>query len=217
MPTILGRAHQRTPTPTPPAAPTAPAPPAAPGPATPAMSFEDAIKQYQGSHPATTASYEAMFDYLKGQGYQVERPTHAGGRLPSDDKIVDSTTGRVYDLFINSDRLANGGTAAWTLGNSGYWVNGKPSSSPPGTAPGTTPPAGTPPGGAVGRTPTPGGTTTGDVAVPRGTIGLPPFPAAYEAARRQRLRGGVGGRGGTILGGFAAGTPRTRPATVIGR
>ena len=195
--------HRRGPTPPPPPGTT---PGNAPG-APPTMPFEDAIREYQASHPATRASYEGMFDYLRERGYQVERPTHAGGRLPSDDKIVDQRTGRVYDVIV--DVHADTGAGRWGLGTSRdwpYWVNGRPSRTAPGAPAG---PPGTPAAGAV---PPP----AGEQAVPRGTFGPPPYPAAYEAARRQRLQAGVGGRRSTILGGFTPGTPRTRP-TLLGR
>jgi hypothetical protein len=73
-------------------------------------------------------------------------------------------------------------------------------------------------GGAGGGRRSDDATSTGDAAVSRDelfALGGRGYAAAVAAARRQRARAGVGGRQGTILGGFGGGRPTTRP-TVLG-
>lgn len=187
--------------------------------AAPTLSFNDAVTQYQQSHAVSAESYTGLYTYLQGLGFQVERPTHAGGTLQSDDKIVNSQTGEVFDLIYN----VGGADQRWTFGSSGYWYDGKPQDrpraapappdkdnpdprqpdSPPDTGP-TGPPPNGPPGGSS-STPT-----------YRAPDTVNPYAAARNAQSRIRAQARFTGRSSTILGGFNAGTPNTRLATVLG-
>jgi len=219
-PTVIGRARQRAPgTPAPAPAPAPGTPPHQRGPQpppAPTAPAQDPLDYYQSliqGLPPSSASLISIEARLAERGITVMRNARgiAGKiKLPS---------GEIVDVGQNfgSPRPE---TMRWQILRSdrryenGVLIGAPPAGTTP-APPGAATPRGTVAGGGLRRGP--GSTTTGEQAVPRGTFGLPPFPAAYEAARRQRLRGGVGGRGSTILGGFTPGTPRTRPATILGR
>jgi len=171
---------------------------------------------------------------MKGLGFDVERPTHAGGTLMSDDKIVDRSTTKTYDLVSSSSEQG-----AWMIGDTGtYWYDGQTQLSPRGTPPpaggGQTSPGGqtgtgdsTPPGRRppVGAPPPHGGNPNNrpseGPAVPRNTPAgstqsAAMYAAAYAAQSRYRQRGSGQGRQTTIGAGFGAGTPRTSPVTILG-
>lgn len=179
--------------------------------AAPTMSFQDAVAQYQQANTVSTQSYEGLFPYLQNLGFQVERPTHAGGTLQSDDKIVNSQTGEVFDLISD----VGGPSQGWTFGASGYWVNGKPSDTAPGAAANPTPtgPRGAPPphNGNPNNAPVVG------QAIPRGSTSSNAFASARSAQSRIRQQARGTGRSSTILAGFGNNPPRTLPATVLGR
>lgn len=202
-----------------------------------ALTFEQAVKNYQTQYAsgANKSLYEGLFPYLKNLGFNATRPTHAAGTLLSDDKIVDDATGSVYDVIGNVDAAGNG---KWTWGQNGYWVDGKPSATPPAGAQlgtvlsdkgpidqstfrssGRAPQQHNPPrapgsngrnGGLGGGTKS-GGTVLGSPVDPNSN----PYSAAAHAAQRMRQKQ-TGGRSSTILGGFAKGTPQTRPSVLGG-
>lgn len=168
-------------------------PTGAPGATRPAgLTFEQALAQYQAKNPYTPDAFAGIFDYFKGLGFQVERPTHAGGSLLSDDKVVDSETGLVYDVILGVD----GASPTWTIGNTGtYWFDGQSSATPGKLT-------------ALGER-----TSTSSTLLGGGTASSGPA----LAARRQRQQAGMGGRQSTILGGFKrAGAPTTRPTALGG-
>lgn len=212
---------------------------------TPALSFTDALTQYFGKNPYSKAAYEGLFPYLTQLGFKVERPTHAGGTLPSDDKVVDSSTGKVYDLVFGVD----GPNPTWGVNDTGeFWWDGKPqgrNAPPPGyAAPSTTTAGGTqnvPGSHGKGSRPGADDPNNGPAGGNRGQDGVPPdvlpaggnvkpgssssttgstpgadAAAAYAAARRQRSKASAGGRRSTILGGFHTPAPTTRMATLLG-
>lgn len=100
----------------------------------PTMPLEQAIQQYQQSHPYSPQSYLGLFDYLKQQGYQVERPTRAGGTMQSDDKLV-GPDGKMYDLISGVD----GANPSWSTPShipGEYWFNGQREQKPEELGPG---------------------------------------------------------------------------------
>jgi len=56
----------------------------------------NAVLSYQSSHPV--GNIGDLMTYLQQQGYQVSRPTHAGG-LPSDDKLI--VNGQMIDFITD--------------------------------------------------------------------------------------------------------------------
>lgn len=175
------------------------------GRSSPQLSFQQAIEQYQQRNAPSSASYEGLFPYLQGLGFQVERPTRAardaaGNPLLSSDKVVNAETGEVFDVILDVD----GGNPRWGWSNSGYWVNGAPSDTPPGGS--ATPPHGRNPNNAP---------ATGE-SMRRGSESSNSYTAARQAAARVRQQARGMGRSATILGGFSAGRPSTRPATLLG-
>lgn len=105
------------------------------GPSTPAatgnaQNAQQLVQQWTAGKSPTQANYEGLIAYLQSQGIPIERPTHAGGTLMSDDKIV-LPGGQVIDVISNQ----GGPGASWGWGDSGYWVNGKPASDPYGSPP----------------------------------------------------------------------------------
>lgn len=156
--------------------------------ATPALSFTDALTQYFGKNPYSKSAYEGLFPYLTQLGFKVERPTHAGGTLLSDDKVVDSATGKVYDLVFGVD----GPNPTWGVNDTGeFWWDGKPqgrNAPPPGYAGSSSTTTGGTQNvpGSHGRGSRPGaddpsnpdgGTGTGGR---RGQDGPPPLPPGYD-------------------------------------
>lgn len=84
----------------------------------PALSFEDAIKQYQASHAVSQASIDALPAYLKTQGYNVAFATHNGNTQKSNDFLVrDNGTG--YDIAVGTDD-PNNPFSGWSLSPSAY-------------------------------------------------------------------------------------------------
>lgn len=165
----------------------------------PSMSFEAAIRQYQGENAGggTRELYEGLFPYLTNLGFRVTRPTRAGGTLQSDDKVVDLDSTQVYDVIGNVDQET--GAGAWSFSRNGFWVDGKPSSTPFTYSPFES----------EGSADT--GTLLGAAGMGMGSEMI----AAIAAQRRQPRNAGLR-RGGTILAGFKGGTPTTRPATLLG-
>lgn len=100
----------------------------------PSMPLEQAIQQYQQSHPYSPQSYLGLFDHLKQMGYQVERPTRAGGTMQSDDKLV-GPDGKMYDLISGVD----GANPTWSTPAhipGEYWFNGQRVQKPEEVSPG---------------------------------------------------------------------------------
>lgn len=182
------------------------------------MSFQDAIAQYQRQNAVSTQSYEGLFPYLQNLGFKVERPTHAGGTLASDDKIVNSATSEVFDLISD----VGGPSQGWTYGTAGYWVNGAPSDTPGGgTVLGGNPNPTGPRGASPPHNGNPNNAPVTGYAVPRGT---PPgsydaatsYGAAFRAQSRMRGQARTAGRQSGIFAGFQPGRPLIHPATLLG-
>jgi hypothetical protein len=106
---------------------TAPAPTqsggGAPGASPQAQQF---IRDWQASHPPTRESYLGLIDAMKAAGFPVERPTHAGGTLPSDDKI--SVGGQIIDILPNVDGNGNATSWGFNMSPDDWWINGQPAS-----------------------------------------------------------------------------------------
>lgn len=87
-----------------------------------------AINEYLARYPggATREAYEGIFPYLQQRGFNVQRPTRAGGTANSDDKIV-LPDGSVIDLVMD---VGPDGSGRWGWSHNGYWVDGRPSATP---------------------------------------------------------------------------------------
>lgn len=83
-----------------------------------------AIDAYLAQFPtASREAYEGLFPHLQSLGFNVQRPTRAGGTANSDDKIV-LPDGSVIDLIMD---VGPDGSGRWGWSHNGYWVDGKPS------------------------------------------------------------------------------------------
>lgn len=195
--TVIGGARRRAPTTPPPAPAPGPTPPPAPDPL-------DYFNSLITNLPPSSASLISIEERLREQGITVLRNARGiAGKI----KLA---SGEIVDVGQNfgSPRPE---TMRWqTLRSDKRYKDGVLIGAPPATPPGTPPSTGDRP---LRRGDAPGG----EQAVPRGSSDLyQRYASAYDAQRRQRRQAGVGGRAGTILGGFGGGTPRTRP-TILGR
>lgn len=94
--------------------------------ATPTLSPEQFIQQWQQTH-SPAEGIQPLYQAMQQAGYNVEIPTHAGGTQASVDKLA--INGAVYDLLPNVSESGLGATS-WSMNPDGYWVDGKPSQTP---------------------------------------------------------------------------------------
>lgn len=87
------------------------------------QNVQQLVQQFLQGKPPGTETLQQLKTYLAQQGINIEIPTRAGGQLSSDKIVLPDQS--VIDLYGD---VGGANTPQWAA--DGYWVGGRPSSTP---------------------------------------------------------------------------------------